>query len=235
MTLAAFVPARSGSKRLPGKNVKPLAGTPLVLWTLGAFAKAPSVDKVIFSTDSEEYWNLACKHLGKDKLVLDWRSPDEAGDKVKIFDYLKDTRAKIFPAEIDTFIMGLPTVPFRHSTHVEEAIALYRQKNKPVFSATEYGFAVSFAFYTEPDGTWTSVGPSNPMETGNTRSQDQRAACHPNGAIYVRAVKDLADPNLRTLYQGAVPYLMDRKFSVDIDNEIDFVVATAMVNAGVFK
>jgi len=234
MTLAAFVPARSGSKRLPGKNIKPLAGKPLVLWTLEAFARAPSVDKVIFSTDSEEYWDLARRHLGEEKLMLDWRSPDEAGDKVKIFDYVKEAHKKIFGVDGADFALGLPTAPFRNSEHVEAAIALYRAQKKPVFSAVEYGFAVSFAFNIEPDGSWRSVAPSNPMETGNTRSQDQRPAYHPNGAIYVRALADLARPELKTFYDGAVPYLMDRKYSVDVDTDTDFVVAAAMVNAGVF-
>ena len=51
----------------------------------------------------------------------------------------------------------------------------------------------------------------------------------------MRAVADLAKPDLRTLYDDAVPYIMDRKFSVDIDTDADFVVASAMVDAGVFK
>ena len=50
MSVTAFIPARSGSKRVPGKNVKPLAGKPLVLWSLEACVRAPSVSKVIFST-----------------------------------------------------------------------------------------------------------------------------------------------------------------------------------------
>lgn len=235
MTVVAFVPARSGSKRLPGKNIKPLAGKPLILWTLEAFVTATLVDQVIFSTDSEIYWDLARKTLGEAKLKLDWRSPEEAGDKVKIFDYLKDAREKIFPDPTATFVMGLPTAPFRNANHVDAAIALSRAKGKPVFSAVEYDFAVSFAFTIESDGGWRPVLPNSPMETGNTRSQDQRAAFHPNGAIYVRAVADLAKPDLRTLYDDAVPYIMDRKFSVDIDTDADFVVASAMVDAGVFK
>jgi CMP-N-acetylneuraminic acid synthetase len=232
MSVAAFVPARSGSKRVPGKNVKPLAGKPLVLWTLEAFARARSVDRVIFSTDSEAYWDLARAHLGEEKLVLDYRTPDEAGDKVKIFDYLRAAHGKIFAATDDVFVMGLPTVPFRNATHVDEAVALFRSHGQPVFSATEYGFPISFAFYIDDHGGWQSVAPANPMETGNTRSQDQRTAYHPNGAIYVRRTADLGSPGLKTLYDDARPYLMNRLASVDIDNEADFAVATAMVQSG---
>jgi CMP-N-acetylneuraminic acid synthetase len=239
MGVTAFVPARSGSKRLPGKNIKPLAGRPLVLWTLAACVNAPSIDKVIFSTDSEEYWDLACREFGKTKLQLDWRDADEAGDKVKIFDYIKGARKKIFGDLVQdksaSFFMGLPTAPFRNTQHIEEAIALHTSRNKPVFSANEYGFAVSCAFYMEPGGAWTSVAPGNPMETGNTRSQDQRVAYHPNGAIYVRKIADLENEHMKTLYDDAITYLMDRKFMVDIDTDADFIVAEAMVTAGIIK
>ena len=71
------------------------------------------------------------------------------------------------------------------------------------------------------------------MITGNTRSQDHRAAYHPNGAIYVRSISSLSDRNLKTLYDDAIAYIMDRKFSVDIDDEVDFRVASAMVEAGI--
>ena len=233
MSIAAFIPARSGSKRLPSKNILDLAGKPLVLWTLEAFANSPSVDRVIFSTDSIEYWKLAKNHLGEEKLVLDLRTPDEAADKIKIFDYIKNSRQKLFGQGFSDFVMGLPTVPFRTTKHIEEAIALYHRNGTPIFSATEYSFPISFAFHTRDNGRWEPICKESPMITGNTRSQDQRTAYHPNGAIYVRSVSSLSDHNLKTLYDAAGAYVMDRKFSIDIDDEVDFLMASAMVEAGI--
>ena len=231
MAYIAFVPARSGSKRLPGKNIKMLAGKPLVVHTLEAFIEAEKVDKVIFSTDSEEYWELAKQYLSTDKLVLDYRDPEQAGDKVKIFDYLKDNAEQIFDfGADDIFLMGLPTVPLRNSSHVNEAVELFEKTGKPVFSATEYGFPISFAFYAEDD-EWRPVFDESPMLTGNTRSQDQEIAYHPNGAIYIRRIGDLHTTDLLTLYQNASPYLMRRTESVDIDNAIDFLVAEAILSS----
>lgn len=231
MAYVAFVPARSGSKRLPGKNIKMLADKPLVVHTLEAFINAQKVDQVIFSTDSQEYWEIAKLYIKSDKLTLDYREPEEAGDRVKIFNYLKDNYQKVFPDSNDVFLMGLPTVPLRSSKHVNEAIELFEKKGKPVFSATEYGFPISFAFYDEGD-QWTPVFESSPMLTGDTRSQDQKIAYHPNGAIYVRKIKDLESSSLVTLYQNAEPYLMNRTQSVDIDNPIDFLVAGAILANG---
>lgn len=231
MTYVAFVPARSGSKRVPGKNIKLLADKPLVVHTLEAFIYADKVDKVIFSTDSEGYWELVQSYIQSDKLVLDFRSHDNAGDKVKIFDYLKNNYKNIFDSNNDIFLMGLPTVPLRNYHHVNEAISLFEKKGKAIFSATEYGFPITFAFNLNDDESWEPVSENSPMLTGNTRSQDQKTVYHPNGAIYVRQVVDLADPDLLTLYHGAVPYLMDRADSVDIDNEIDFLIAEAILHS----
>jgi CMP-N,N'-diacetyllegionaminic acid synthase len=229
MSYTAIVPARSGSKRLPHKNIKLLGGKPLLVWTLSACVESARTEAVILSTDSMEYWKIAQEHVRSDKLVLDYRNPDEAGDNVKIFDYLKGSQTKVFGNRKGAFILALPTVPLRRSRHIDEAIAQFERQGVPVFSATNYGFPISFAFHLKADGGWSPVFEDSPMVTGNTRSQNQKEAYHPNGAIYVRAINDLGRPELTTLYQGAEPYLMDRAASVDIDSEIDFVLAEAFL------
>lgn len=229
MTYTAVVPARSGSKRLPHKNVKFLGDRPLLVWTLEACIQAERVDEVIISTDCMEYWEMAKKYLKSSKLSLDFREPCDAADAVKIFDYLKDKRAKLFGKRTGAFILALPTVPLRRAKHVDEAIALFEASGQPVFSATNYGFPISFAFHIQESSLWEPVFSDSPMLTGNTRSQNQQEAYHPNGAIYVRNINDLAQHDLMTLYTDALPYLMSRTDSVDIDAEVDFKMAASLL------
>ena len=228
MGYTAFVPARSGSKRLPGKNIKLLAGKPLVVWTLQAFIDSDKVDNVIFSTDSKEYWEIVSDYINSDKLVLDYRSLEEAGDNVKIFDYLRNENHKIFGNRKGFFILALPTAPLRKTIHINEAIDLFENHGKPVFSAVQYGFSISFAFKKENNG-WSPIFKNSPMITGNTRSQDQAEIYHPNGAIYIRSIDDLRSTGLSTLYDDAIPYIMSDIHSADIDNEIDFMFAAAII------
>jgi CMP-N-acetylneuraminic acid synthetase len=230
MSVTAFVPARSGSKRLPNKNIRDLAGKPLVIWTLEACMDSDLVDEVIFSTDSEEYWNLANEHFKSDKLVLDDRSNEEAGDTVKIFDYLKSSVDKIFGDRKGKFLMALPTMPLRNKNDVDAAIQLSNDKDSAVFSAVEYDFAISFAFTVADEGHWKPVFDSSPMVTGNTRSQDQINAYHPNGAIYIREISDLRCEDLETIYQNGLPIIMDGSVSVDIDTLNDFKLAEAILS-----
>ena len=68
----------------------------------------------------------------------------------------------------------------------------------------------------------------SPMINGNTRSQDQKKYYHPNGAIYLIKAKELFN-GVKTFYQDAIPYLMTREESVDIDNPIDIRVAEAIL------
>ncbi|GAB3034854.1 acylneuraminate cytidylyltransferase family protein [Bowmanella dokdonensis] len=231
MSLTAFVPARSGSKRLKGKNIKLLAGKPLVVWTIEACVGAEAVEQVIFSTDSMEYWQIVKKHVPSDKLVLDFRSPEQAGDKVKIFDYVKQQVDKIFQNRSGQFLLALPTMPLRTSKHINEAVALSASRQSPVFSAVEYEAPVSFAFTIGEDDSWTPLQQNSPMVTGNTRSQDQISAYHPNGAIYIRNIDDLREESLKTFYQQAIPYLMPRQDSVDIDTPFDFELAEHLIRA----
>ena len=70
------------------------------------------------------------------------------------------------------------------------------------------------------------------LNSGNTRCQDLPSAYHPNGSIYVRNIKDLMDPRLKTLYQGARPYIMDKILSIDVDTKTDFIFAEAILSSG---
>ena len=107
----AIVPARSGSKRIRDKNITMLAGKPLVVWTLEACVNVEKIDSVIISTDSKEYWDLVNEYISSDKLKLDFREQEDAGDQVKIFDYIKYKSDKIFFNNSEVFILALPTVP----------------------------------------------------------------------------------------------------------------------------
>ena len=71
----AVIPARSGSKRIPNKNIRMLCGKPLVVWTIEACLKVDKINRVFLSTDSLAYWDLVKSYTLSKKLDLDLRSP----------------------------------------------------------------------------------------------------------------------------------------------------------------
>lgn len=232
MSYVAFIPARSGSKRIPNKNIKMLAGRPLMVWTLEASIASKEISTVILSTDSEKYINIAKNYIQNDKLKFDLRESSDASDNMKIFDYLVLKKEKIFrDIDEECFILALPTVPLRRTKHFEEAIVLFEKMKKPIFSASEYEFPISFAFTINQREDWVPLFEDSPMVTGNTRSQDNSSAYRPNGAIYVRKISDLENKELKTLYENAIPYLMEQNCSIDIDNETDFQKVEVMLKS----
>ena len=231
MKYVALIPARKGSKRIRNKNIRELSGKPLIFWTIEACLKSERVDKVIFSTDSLQYWDLVKGSFNDERLVLDQRSESEAGDNIKIFDYLKSSVSKLFNVHEDIFILALPTAPFRNHLHITEAIALFEKHRRPVFSCSAYDFSISFAFQIDADGDWQPTLKNNPMQNGNTRSQDQVTHYRPNGAIYVRKAADLQQHALKSLYSDALPFPMEKAHSIDIDDEVDFTMASNMTSS----
>ena len=234
MRKIAFIPARSGSKRFPNKNIFPLCGKPLLVWTIESFIKSNCFDEIIFSSDSDEYNDILMEFVKTDIVKFHKRSKEEAGDKIKIFDYIKENISNFCNSE-DLFAMGLPTCPLRREFHIKDCIELYLSKRKSVFSACEFDFHVSFAFKLnnyDNEIFWEPAFKNSPMITGQTRSQDQEKFFHPNGAIYIIKPNELKN-NLKTFYMNSIPYIMDKKYSTDIDNKIDLEIAEISINQGI--
>ena len=227
MRKIAFIPARSGSKRFPNKNIAHLNGKPLIVWAINSFLLTKSFDKIIFSSDSELYFETLKKYISSDLVEFHQRSKTEAGDQIKIFDYVKENINKWCDHD-DLFALGLPTCPFRKPFHVKECLNISIKLDKSIFSACEYDFHVPFAFSAVYDNNeisgWSSPFKDTPLLTGNTRSQDQIKYYHPNGAIYIIKPNSISK-GTKTFYENSIPYIMKKNDSLDIDNKEDLELA----------
>ncbi len=224
MKTSVIVPARSGSKRLVGKNLKLLAGRPLIFHTLDACMDHAQISTVVFTTDSTEYANLVKREYGE-RVQCVLRPERTATDKAKVVDEVRrllGEHADLFPSP--WFAVCLPTAPLRTRAVMQRALDAWQTSAQALFSAVQYDFPVQFAFRITADGDWSPVlGEQSPMITGHTRSQDIEPLYRPNGAIYIQT-KDafLASGQF---YTGAHPFLMSALESVDVDTAIDFSIA----------
>src|SRR4051812_9092213 len=115
--IVAVIPARGGSKTVPGKNVKPLAGKPLLVWSIEAAKAVPEIDRVIVSTDDDGIRALALKHGAEA-----YRRPASlAGDEALVIDALRDLIATLRAEGERAELMVLlePTSPLRTSADVQ--------------------------------------------------------------------------------------------------------------------
>ncbi len=228
----AIIPARSGSKRLKDKNLQKILNLELFLWTIRAAKSSKTIDKIIFSTDSEKYVEI-CKSDNYKKnfnCQIDFRSDEEAGDKVKIYDYLRTEKFLKRNAirEDDRLILLLPTCPLRPEELIDNTINYANEFKSSVFTCCEYDFHINFAFSLQEVNNLTFkplFGKDSPMVSGNTRSQDQITYYRPNGSVYVVPVKEILNPRAKAIYHNAAPFKMDKIYSCDIDNKIQLKIA----------
>jgi CMP-N,N'-diacetyllegionaminic acid synthase len=121
-SIFALIPARSGSKGVPHKNIKPLGDHPLIEWSIAACKAAASINRIIVSTDSEEYAQISRK-MGAEVPFL--RPAEIAGDRSTDYDFIKHALDWLSQNddEPDYIVHIRPTTPFRDPVLIDQAVA----------------------------------------------------------------------------------------------------------------
>ncbi len=220
-TFLAIIPARGGSKRLPRKNVLDLAGKPLIGWTIEAALGSTYIDATVVSSDDAEI--LSAAHRCGAKTL---QRPDElATDTATTFDALKHAIEHSQPC--DYVILLQPTSPLRTHRHIDEAIELLISKNADaIISVSEMDHSPLWSNTLPPNGSMENFLRD---EVKNKRSQELEKFYRLNGAIYICKTDKLLEQKTFFLDHNIYAYIMDRKSSIDIDEEIDFVFANALI------
>jgi len=126
-SIVALIPARAGSKGVPHKNIKPLGGRPLIEWSIKACLKSQLIDRVIVSTDSPEYAELAIE-LGAEAPFL--RPSEISADRSTDYDFIVHALDWLASngCEPQHVVHIRPTTPYRNPALVDEAIKAFRSE-----------------------------------------------------------------------------------------------------------
>lgn len=222
----AIITARGGSKRLPGKNLLPLRGKPLIAWSILAAQEAPSVGAIHVTTDSPAIRSLSLE-LGASCPAL--RSPELATDTATSAAVVHDVLDRL-EQELGAYaglVLLQPTSPLRQAQDIEAAIALYRQGGaQAVVSVCEAECPAPWVGQLSDDGMLDDfVRP----EFKGKRSQDLGRWYRFNGAVYVIGFGAFRAEN-GFMPKGTRAYVMPRHRSVDIDTVMDFRIAEALAD-----
>ena len=218
----AIIPARGGSKRLPCKNVLGLCGKPLIVHTIEAALKSKYINKVIVSSDDEEILNIS-SNFGADIIK---RPIDLANDTATTFDAIKHTIENV--EKYDYIVLLQPTSPLRNEKHIDEAIELLEKKKADaIVSVCEMEHSPLWSNTLPKDGNMNNFLRD---EVLNKRSQDLEKYYRVNGAVYICKTDKLLENKSFFLKDNIFAYIMDRKSSIDIDEEIDFEIAKVLIN-----
>lgn len=220
--LLAVIPARSGSKGLPGKNIKNLAGKPMIAWTIEAAQNSHFIDHVIVSTDSLEIKEIAeqfgawVPFLRPHELAQD---NTEMNAVIKHLLYeLKNTQQ----LDVSDIILLQPTSPLRTSQDIDHACERYYQcndyPNATLISVSEVSRKYHWLMAIDDNGFGNFL---LPLEKNKLSRQHFPHLFLPNGAIYIASAY-----NFTGFYSDkSILFPMDGRSSIDIDDSDDFIQA----------
>lgn len=221
--MIAIIPARGGSKGLPGKNIRMLNGMPLIAYTIRAALESKHIERVIVTTDDVKIAEIALEYGAEVPFI---RPSELALDNTQAIDvYLHAVEYLMSQGEerIDKFMALLPTAPMRNANHIEEAIRIFNEgKARTLISVKEAETPISWYFDKDSNNRIRN----SEFGTGNavTNRQENKSYYIPNGSIYILDYELLKKE--RTYYcDNTIAFEMDNEHSIDIDTQLDFEIA----------
>lgn len=223
MRVLALITARGGSRRLPGKNVRPLGGKPLVRWSIDVAMGIPEICDILLSTD-----DATIAEIGRQAGVLvPWLRPSAlATDDASSVDVALHA-VDWYESEhgtVDGLMLLQPTSPFRTRKTLELGLTLFRVKARPVIAVSPAKLHPSWCFRIVGGILRRMIdGPEMP-----TRSQDLEPVYTVNGSFYLTSPAHLRQA--RSFFSNEmVPLIIEGpEESIDIDTEWDWFVAAAV-------
>ena len=232
-SIVALIPARAGSKRVPDKNIRPLAGHPLIAYSIAAALESGIFADVIVSTDSEKYAQIV-KHYGAEIPFL--RPAELAGDQSPDIEWLEDTLKRLqgVGRAYDCFSILRPTSPFRLPETIQRAWQEFSTQNgvdslRAVEKCSQH-----------PGKMWVVRGRRmTPLLPLGPAAQPWHSSQYPSlPEIYVQnASLEIAWSRVvfedRTIAGNVVmPFLTQNYEGFDVNSEYDWQLAEHVVQAG---
>ena len=222
--IIAVIPARGGSKSVPYKNIRPLAGKPLIVWSIEVGQGVKEIDRIIVSTDDEKIAAVARDHHAE---VYE-RPASLATDEALVIDALRDLshtlRAEGETAEI--FVLLEPTCPLRAAEDVKKCIHLLVQGGYDAvatFKDADLNPHRAWKIHDhEPEVFISGAIPWLPR-------QKQPVAFQLNGAVYAFYSRLLEKDGMSLLSGRSGAVLMPKNRSIDIDDELDFDIIETII------
>lgn len=225
MKILGLIPARGGSKGVPGKNIKLFAGEPLIAHSIKVGQRCEKIDRLILSTDDKKIADIG-QEYGIEVPYI--RPPHLATDEAMALDVFQHAMHFVMDQGYvpDALLVLQPTSPLRDETDIEKAISLLENSDfDQVISITSVS---QHPYWMKTLGNNYEVKPFVQDQLKALRRQELPQLYIPNGAVYIYRKEYLLNPQHNPRV-GAV--IMDQWKSVDIDNPLDFFLAEQLMEA----
>lgn len=225
----AVVPARGGSKGVPRKNLRRLGGEPLIVHTIETARRCPSLGRVLVSTDDEEIAAVARRHGAEVPFLRPAALATDTTPTVPVLQHAV-RRVEQAGARVEVVVLLEPTSPWRTVQDVETCLGrLAATGAEAVITITEVAHSPYFVMVElEPGGR---MRPLIPLERRYERRQDAPRVYRINGAVYA-VRRDVLMEQGTVFPADTRTVVMPESRSLPLDEERDFLVAEALLAAG---
>lgn len=224
-----IITARGGSKGLPGKNVKPLCGKPLIGWTIEAAKQSHLIDDIVVSTDCEQIASIS-REFGAEIPFL--RPANLATDEATSFDVIKHAIEQLQEdgREYEYVISLEPTSPLRESHDIDNAVYQMIEKGAGAIVGVCRAESTNpcFMYRKNTDGFLKSFIAEKIDSSLAIRRQDIEPVYYLEGSVYVSRI-DVFLERQGFYHEGTMGYEVPKWKSPEIDDEIDFLLVEAIM------
>ncbi len=227
--ILGVITARGGSKGIPGKNIKPLLGKPLIAYTIEAAKASGVVDRLILSTDDPAIAEVARQYGCEVPFMRPAEIADDKASHLPVLQHAIKTLKEKDGYEPDYVLLLQPTSPARQAFHIKEATVLLEKSGADsVLSVAEIpeNYHHKKAMFVNDGGALRLVGSNRPIHERVARRQDLEKNYWSVGSIYLFKTGLLSDPGKPNFYgEKTMPYVIDAKYAVDINVPEDWEAA----------
>jgi CMP-N,N'-diacetyllegionaminic acid synthase len=211
-----LIPARGGSKGLPGKNIMPLANKPMLAYSIEAALQFFDAEHVCVSTDDNEIAKVAIEHGASVPFIRPKHLATDTAGSYEVLLHAVDYFSSI-GINYETLVLLQPTSPFRTGKHIREALELYNTAIDMVVSVCKSNYNPYYNLVEKNNLGWLELS----KKANFIRRQDCPDVYYYNGAVYIINIQSLRNTPINK-FERVVPYEMNELTSVDIDTQLDF-------------
>jgi len=226
-TIIAIIPARSGSKGLPGKNIKQLCGKPLIAWSIEAGLRSQYIDEVIVTTDSEEIATIAREYGATVPFIRPAELASDTATSMNVVQHVLGFYVHEYNKKFDYIALLEPTSPLREISDIDTMIEKINSQDN------EYDAIVSLGEVHEHPSIMkktigNSISPYVKELVMATRRQDNDVAYFPYGVAYIVKIKTLDKEE--TFYPHRTTYYLIKRYQCyEIDDIYDFLAIESIM------
>ena len=221
--IIGVIPARGGSKSIPRKNIKILQGKPLVAYTIEEAKKSKYLTHLVVSTEDEEIKNISLKYGAEVAFLRPKELATDDALAIPTVQHAVTTMEKIKNIKYDYVIMLQPTTPLRETEDIDKALAMLIEADADgIISVVDVDNWHPMKMKKFDENSYLIDYQTPPVE--NPPRQTLPKVYMVNGAIYATKRDVFMDKNT---FKGekCLGYIMPPERSVNIDTEIDFLIA----------